>query len=151
MTNNFVRLVVFIIICEAAGIAGTFPTVSSVATWYPTLTKPFFTPPSWVFGPVWTVLYLLMGISLYLVWGKKKVTMTWFWMQLGLNVIWSFAFFGLQNPLLGFIVILLLWISIFLTIQIFIKTQRTAAYLLIPYLLWVSFAAVLNLFIVILN
>lgn len=92
-----------------------------------------------------------MGISLYLVWGKKKTDLTWFWVQLILNSFWSIVFFGLKSPLLAFVVIILLWLSIFQTIKAFRKVDKTATYLLYPYLVWVSFATLLNLFIFILN
>jgi tryptophan-rich sensory protein len=104
-----------------------------------------------VFGPVWTALYLLMGISLYLVWGKKKTNLKWFWVQLTLNSTWSIVFFGLKNPLFAFVIIVLLWSSILLTIKAFKKVDKTAALLLVPYLIWVSFATILNLSIVVLN
>jgi tryptophan-rich sensory protein len=130
---------------------GSFFTFNSVSTWYPTLEKPFFNPPSWIFGPVWTTLYFLMGISLFLVWGKKKTDLTWFWAQLALNAFWSIVFFGMKSPGLAFLVIVLLWISIFLTIKSFYKINKNAAYLLYPYLAWVTFASILNLFIAILN
>ncbi|CAN5173218.1 TspO/MBR family protein [soil metagenome] len=149
--NKFIKLLSAIIICEGAGIIGSFFTVNSVNTWYSTLNKPFFNPPSWLFGPVWTILYLMMGISLYLIWEKKKVDLKWFWIQLVLNSLWSILFFGLKNPGLAFLEIILLWGAIFLTIRGFWKYKRLSAYLLIPYLLWVTFATILNLSIVLLN
>ena len=149
--NKFLKLLLAIIICEGAGLIGSFFTVTSVKTWYTTLNKPFFNPPAWVFGPVWTTLYLMMGISLYLVWGKKRVNLKWFWIQLILNSIWSIIFFGLKNPTLAFLEIILLWGAIFLTISSFWKYNKTSAYLLVPYLLWVSLATILNLSIVLLN
>jgi tryptophan-rich sensory protein len=148
--NKYIRLLFFIALCEATGIIGSIFTINSIDSWYQTLNKPFFTPPGWVFGPAWTTLYLLMGISLYLVWGKKKINLKWFWTQLFLNFIWSIVFFGLQNLALSFIIIVLLWGSIFLTIKSFIKIKN-AAYLLIPYIIWVSFALLLNFSILILN
>ena len=149
--NKFLKLAVAVIICEGAGIIGSFFTINSVTTWYTTLNKPFFNPPSWIFGPVWTILYLMMGISLYLAWEKKKVDLKWFWIQLGLNSLWSIIFFGLKNPMFAFLEIILLWGAIFMTIRSFWKYKRMSAYLLIPYLLWVSFASILNLSIVLLN
>lgn len=149
--NKFVKLVLFILLCESAGVIGSFFTFQTVSIWYPTLIKPFFNPPSFIFGPVWTILYLLMGISLSLVWGKKKTNLKWFWKQLFLNVLWSIAFFGLKNPILGLLVILLLAVSIILTIKAFSRVNKTAAYLLYPYIAWVSFATILNLSIVALN
>lgn len=149
--NKYARLLFFVLLCEGAGIVGSLFTFQSVSGWYPTLTKPFFNPPSFVFGPVWITLYLLMGVSLYLIWGKKKTKLKWFWVQLILNAFWSIAFFGLKSPILGLLVILLLEVSIILTIKSFSKANKTAAYLLYPYLFWVSFATILNLSIVALN
>lgn len=149
--NKFVRLFFSIILCEGAGIIGSIFTFSSVSTWYPTLIKPSFNPPSWIFGPVWTILYLLMGISLYLVWGKKKANLKWFWVQLILNSAWSIIFFGLKSPSAAFLTIIFLWFSIYKTIVVFQKINKTSAYLLYPYLAWVSFATILNLSIVSLN
>ncbi len=149
--SRFIRLVLLVALCESAGLVGAIFTLNSVSTWYPTLVKPFFTPPSSIFGPVWTFLYFLMGISLYLVWGKKKINLTWFWVQLILNSLWSIVFFGLKSPSSAFIIIVFLWASIFLTMNAFKKVNKTSAYLLLPYLTWVSFATLLNLFIVILN
>ncbi len=149
--KDFLRLIGFILLCQAAGIIGSIFTFDSVNTWYSTLEKPFFNPPSFVFGPVWTTLYFLMGISLFLVWGKKKTDLRWFWAQLSLNTIWSIIFFGLKNPLFSFIIIIFLWISIFQTIKSFRKVNKKASYMLYPYIAWVSFAAILNLSIVLLN
>lgn len=149
--NKIIRLILCIAVCEGAGILGSIFTFSAIPTWYVTLTKPPFSPPNYVFGPVWTTLYLLMGISLFLVWGKKKSDLTWFWVQLGLNVFWSIVFFGMKSPGLAFLVILLLWGSIFMTIKSFMKVNKSAAYLLYPYLAWVSFATILNLSIALLN
>lgn len=140
----------------AAGIGSVF-TTSAIDTWYTTLNKPFFNPPNWVFGPAWTLLYLLMGISLYLVWiaktGKerKRQAITFFIIQLSLNALWSILFFGLKSPSAAFIGIVLLWITIFLTIKNFLLISKVAGWLLIPYITWVSFASVLNLSIIILN
>jgi tryptophan-rich sensory protein len=119
------------------------------------LNKPSFSPPNYLFAPVWTALYILMGIALYLVWingyKKHKKAIIVFGIQLGLNLLWSILFFGMRNPLLAFIEILLLWSFIVYTIILFYKTSKTAAYLLTPYILWVSFASVLNFFIFYLN
>lgn len=149
--NKFLKLFLAILLCQGAGLIGSIFTINSVTTWYSTLEKPFFNPPPWIFGPVWTILYLLMGISLYLVWGNKKITLKWFWIQLILNSLWSILFFGLKNPALAFLEIIFLWLAIVLTIQSFWKYNRNAAWLLIPYLLWVSFAGILNLSIALLN
>lgn len=147
---NLIKLFLAIVICESAGLIGSLFTFSAIPTWYATLNKPFFSPPNFVFGPVWTTLYFLMGVSLYLVWMKKK-SLTIFWIQLFFNVTWSLVFFGLKNPLLALINIIFLWTAIFLTIKHFFRISKLAAYLLVPYLLWVSFASLLNLAIVILN
>jgi benzodiazapine receptor len=157
MRNKYVALFLFILVSQTAGILGAFFTTSAIPTWYTTLNKPFFNPPNWIFGPVWTVLYLLMGISAYLVWkegfGKTKVkaALNAFFVQLILNSLWSIIFFGLKNPLLAFLEIIVLWYLILKTYLAFNKLSKTAGYLLLPYLAWVSFASILNLSIVILN
>jgi len=152
---NYFKLIAAIIITQLAGIIGSFFTVSSVIIWYVTLNKPFFNPPSWLFGPVWIILYLMMGVALYIVWNnrtkKSNTALTLFGIQLVLNSLWSILFFGLKNPLLAFIEIIILWVLILFTIIYFKKESKTAAYLLIPYILWVSFAAILNLAIFLLN
>lgn len=145
--SNVEKLIISILICLLAGFIGSFYTAPAISTWYATLQKPSFTPPDRVFFPVWTSLFIMMGISLFLVWKKeeKKVTALYiFTAQLILNVLWSVAFFGLRSPLLGLIEIIILWIAILTTILSFMKISRTAGYLLIPYILWVSFAAILN-------
>lgn len=149
--KKVLQLVLAIGICEGAGIVGSLFTFTAVTTWYLTLNKPFFNPPSWIFGPVWTLLYFLMGISLYLAWGTKKISLKWFWIQLGLNTLWSILFFGLKNPSIAFIEIVFLWTAIILTIKSFWKYKRSASWLLVPYLMWVTFASILNLSIVFLN
>jgi len=154
--KDAIAALIAIIICQLAGIIGSFFTTSSVSTWYTTLVKPEFNPPGWVFGPVWITLYTLMGISLYLVWKKRdkqNVTpaLLVFFAQLVLNAIWSIIFFGLQSPFYAFIIIIFLWVLIAGSIYFFYKISKPAAYLLIPYILWVSFAAVLNFMIWILN
>lgn len=153
MMKNFFKLIISLFLPFLASLIGGIFTANSVSTWYVTLIKPSFNPPSWLFGTIWTILYLLMGISLYLVWVKKyhKITFMVYGIQLFLNILWSFLFFGLQQPLLAFIEIIILWITILITIIYFYKINKTAAYLLIPYILWVSFAAVLNFAIFILN
>jgi tryptophan-rich sensory protein len=121
------------------------------------LEKPSFNPPNWIFGPAWTILYLLMGISIYLVWQRvkenknNKKVMFIFWIHLFLNTIWSIIFFGFQNVGLAFINIVVIWFFIVLLMILFWKIDRRATYLLIPYLLWVSFASILNLSILLLN
>jgi benzodiazapine receptor len=145
--------------CLLAGVIGSYFTTPNIATWYETLQKPFFTPPPWVFAPVWATLYILMGISLWLVWREWKSTgisharcaFTLFFVLLGLNVLWSFLFFGLRSPLAGMIGIIVLWISILATIVVFFRISRTAGLLLIPYIAWVSVAAAINFAVLLLN
>jgi translocator protein len=152
------KLITSIMLCLSAGAFGSIFTATSVGTWYQSLNKPSFNPPSWVFAPVWTSLYLMMGVSLFLVWSsknmigsKKSISIILFLTQLILNAIWSLLFFGLKNPLLSFIEIVLLWITIIATILFFKKTSVFSAFLLVPYLLWVTFAAILNFSIFTLN
>jgi len=154
--HKYVRLALSIIACQLAGIVGAVFTTPNIAGWYSTLNKPWFTPPNWVFGPMWLTLYMLMGVALWLVWGKgknkKNLTALWsFKAQLLLNILWSIAFFGLRSPLFGLLVIIPLWLMIGSTIYSFRKVNRNAAYLLVPYLLWVTLATALNLAIYILN
>lgn len=147
------KLIISLILPFLAMSMGGLFTASSVSTWYIELQKPGFNPPSWVFGPVWAILYLLMGISLYLIWVNKfnKPAFIAFGVQLFLNVLWSIIFFGMKLPLLAFIEIILLWVAILTTMIYFYRLNKISAYLLIPYLLWVSFATVLNFFIFYLN
>jgi len=154
--ENAIKLSLSIITCELAGIVGSFFTISSVKTWYVGIIKPVFNPPNWIFGPVWTILFVLMGISLWIIWTSKESKekrrgLILFFIQLGLNVLWSVLFFGLHLLLLSFVEIILLWIFILLTILEFKKISKNASYLLWPYIIWVSFAAILNLSIWILN
>ena len=143
-------LLLAIAICQMAGVLGSVFTSSSVLTWYPTLIKPSFAPPGGVIGAVWIVLFTLMGIALFLVWreGKggsdRKIALGVFAAQLVVNVLWSWAFFGLQSPLAGIIVIAVLWLLILQCILRFWPISKNAALLLVPYILWVSFAAFLN-------
>ena len=155
--SSFYKLLLFIAICQIAGLVGAIFTFSAIPTWYAALNKPWFNPPNFLFGPVWTILYTLMGISAYLIYQKKvkknEVTkeLNVFWFQLALNSLWSIVFFGLKNPPLAFVEILILWGAILITILRFYKISKTSAYLMIPYLLWVSFASILNLSVAILN
>ena len=148
--NNILKLVTSIFICLFAGFIGSIFTSPSIPTWYATLTKPSFNPPSWIFAPVWTTLFVLIGISLYMVWNKGlqdkkvKISLFIFGVQLVLNVLWSFLFFGLHSPFYAFLEIIILWAAIVLTIVNFFKVSRTAGLLLLPYIFWVSFAAILN-------
>lgn len=149
------KLIVAIVICQMAGVIGSIFTSSSVSTWYVELVKPSFNPPGWIFSPVWITLFVLMGISLYLLWinksKDKKLAYVFFGIQLFLNALWSILFFGLRNPLFAFIEIFILWFAILLTIICSYRISKWSAYLLLPYILWVSFAIILNLMIVILN
>lgn len=155
--RTFVKLVVAIVVTQLAGIIGSLFTFSAIPTWYATLTKPALNPPSWVFGPVWTTLYVLMGVSAFLIWQKGwqrkdvKVALSVYGIQLILNALWSIVFFGMQSPGLALVNIALLFISIVLTMILFYKISRPAMYLLIPYILWVSFASYLNYAIYALN
>ncbi len=149
--NKSVKISISVAVCVLVGFLSGFATQSSVTTWFLTLEKPFFNPPSWLFGPVWTLLYIMMGIAFGLVWSsdfkdKKalKTAMIVFGIQLVLNALWSILFFGLQNPLLAMIEILLLWLFIFETIKLFKPINAIASLLLYPYLAWVSFATILN-------
>ncbi len=148
--NNVSKLAIAIGISELAGIIGSFFTVQSIPTWYAALVKPVLNPPSWIFGPVWTTLYLLMGIAAFLVWKKGlerkdvKIALGIFAAQLVLNTLWSIIFFGLQSSGWALVDISLMWISILFTIIAFFEISRPAAYLLLPYLAWVSFASYLN-------
>ena len=150
MKIDYVKLIISLVVCQLAGGIGSIFTVRSVTTWYLTLKKPSFNPPSWVFGPAWITLFILMGIALYRVWNKGtaapgvKIALAAFFVQLLFNVLWSLAFFGLKNPLLGLLDIALLWILILVTLILFWQVDRVGGLLLAPYLLWVSFASVLN-------
>lgn len=178
--NNFLKFIVSVFICELAGIIGSIFTISAISTWYEGLIKGPLNPPSWVFGSTWIILYFLMGVSLYLVWKNNFVIKNnllentkrpWnrlsdrFWngswqkanvvaifsIQLALNALWSMIFFGMKLPGLAFFEILALWFAILYTIINFYRVSKASAYLLIPYILWVSFAAYLNYSIWMLN
>jgi translocator protein len=150
---NYKRLAISLILPQLAGFIGSFFTVSAIPNWYATLQKPSFSPPNWLFGPMWILLYCLMGVSVYLVWqkieeDKKAKKAVWlFWIHLVFNAIWSIVFFGLQNPSLAFANLFIIWILIIALMIIFWKINKNSTYLLIPYLLWVSFAGILNFFI----
>lgn len=149
--------IAFIIIAQLAGVVGSVFTANSVNTWYKEISRPPFTPPNWLFAPVWISLYLLMGISAYLVWRKGakkkevKIALIIFFIQLILNSIWSILFFGLHLILISFIEILLLWFAILFMIIKFYPVSKIASLIQIPYILWVSFAAVLNFSFALLN
>ena len=148
--RDYRMLLSSILACQAAGVVGGVATARSVTTWYPTLKQPAFTPPSWVFDPVWTTRYLLMGVSLYLIRkrgtaaGAPASTGKLFTLQLLLNALWSFIFFGLRSPGWALVEIVGLWAALMLTIRAVARVSRPAAVLLVPYLLWTSFALVLN-------
>ncbi|MBU6431266.1 MAG: tryptophan-rich sensory protein [Patescibacteria group bacterium] len=156
--KNFLKLIIAIAISELAGIVGSLFTMPAIRSgWYATLAKPALNPPSWIFGPVWTMLYLLMGVSVFLAWKKGferrevKISLMVFDTQLLLNVFWSIIFFGWQSPGWAFAEIIFLWLAIIATIIVFAKISRPAAWLLVPYVIWVSFAGYLNFSIWILN
>ena len=155
---NIPLLLFSIALSQSAGVIGSVFTASSIPTWYASLEKPFFNPPNWLFGPVWITLYTLMGISLYLVWNtqrqakKKDYFPVWlFLLHLVVNAAWSIIFFGAQNLLAGMITIVILLILIVQLIKLFYPIQKNAAFLLIPYLVWVSFATLLNFSLLLLN
>ena len=155
--NEIARLVLCIVACQGAGLLGSIFTNMSVNSWYPALVKPWFTPPDGVIPAVWTLLFTLMGVSLFLAW-RAGLTLPQFRgaayafvAQFAVNILWSAAFFGLRSPLAGLVVIGLLWILILLNIYRFYPLSKEAALLLVPYLAWVSFAALLNYSILVLN
>lgn len=155
--NDLAKLVLSIIICELAGVFGALFTAQAIPAWYAGLVKPALSPPNWVFGPVWTTLYVLMGVAFYLIWkeGAKKrdvrLAMYAFGFQLFLNAIWTPIFFGLRSPFYGLIVVVMMFLAIIWTIALFHNLQKKAAYLLLPYLAWVGFATYLNFEILRLN
>lgn len=178
--KNFFRLIICIAICELAGFIGAIFTTPEIGTWYRTLVKPVLNPPSWVFGPVWTTLFALLGIALFLVWQRQwrvrnqitlKTRKAWnpyseqlwkgrwqrfnviaiFVAQYILNILWSYAFFDQHAPSIAFLVLVALWISIVYLIVNFYRISKLAAWLLVPYLAWVTFAGYLNFAIWMLN
>ena len=153
---DIIKLIVSVGVPLLAGGVGGLVTTPAISTWYATLNKPWFTPPGWLFGPVWTLLYILMGLALFLVWRSPRSSMrdigiALFAVQLAVNVFWSFAFFGLENTLYGVLTIIPLWVLIAATIFQFYKVSKGAAFLMIPYILWVSIATALNTAIYLLN
>ena len=155
--KNHYKLIIAVVVSLMAGVLGSVFTSEAIPTWYATLEKPDFTPPNWVFAPVWTTLYILMGVAAYLVWREGfhktevKIALTLYAIQLTLNVLWSMIFFGLRNPLYGLFDISALIILLILTTKQFREINKNAALLLMPYLLWVLYAAFLNLNIWLLN
>ena len=150
VAGSALALVTAIVVCEGAGLAGLLVTDTGNSAWYRSLKKPAFNPPPYLFGPVWTALYAMMGVSAFLVWRKRKDSaaarpaLAFFALQLALNAIWTPVFFGLKSVGGALAVILALWAAIVVTIDRFRRVSVVAAVLLIPYLLWVSFASVLN-------
>lgn len=151
------KIIVSILIPQIAGLIGSFFTTPSIQTWYAGINKPSFLPPNWLFAPVWITLFLLMGIALYLVWKKGinangvKIAMLFFYTQLVLNVLWSVLFFGLHRTGFALIELGILWIFILVTLISFWRIEKWAGILFLPYILWVSFAGLLNYFILTLN
>ncbi|PIT84357.1 TspO protein [Candidatus Micrarchaeota archaeon CG10_big_fil_rev_8_21_14_0_10_45_29] len=154
---DWLKLAGFVAVCELAGVVGSIFTNSSSSAWYASLSKPFFTPAAWLFAPVWISLYAIMGIAAYLVFQKEGKqgdilgALKIFAVQLMLNALWSIMFFGMRSLLYSLICIIALWFFILLCIWKFYKVKKEAAYLMLPYLLWVSFAALLNMVLWMLN
>ncbi len=155
---RFIKFIVALSICFIIAGLGSLVTYPSIPTWYASLEKPFFTPPGFVFAPVWSILYLMMGTAFYIIWDKKtknkkiyNLAVKFFMTQLILNFLWSYVFFYLHMPWFSVFVIIFLWISIFMCIKLFSKVSRISGYLLYPYIVWVSFALLLNISIAILN
>jgi len=148
--KTFLKILISVIICLGVGFMSSIATQTGVDGWYKTIVKPSFNPPNYIFGPVWTVLYIMMGIAAGLVWSRGthhiwvKTALYHFVFQLLFNALWSLVFFGLEKPFWALVVILILFVLILLTIKWFKVVNKTAAYLLIPYALWVLFATVLN-------
>ncbi len=146
----WVKVLICVLVIPALGAVGGIVTSQNIAGWYELLEKPPGTPPNWVFGPVWTLLYVLIGISLALVWDRapsgtaKNRALVIFAVQMVLNLVWTPVFFGAYLVLAALVIIALLWIAILMTILAFLKLNRTAAWLLVPYLIWVSYASYLN-------
>lgn len=142
------KILIAVIVCVVLGALSGFVTIDAIQTWYVTLNKPSWNPPNWLFGPVWTTLYIMMGIAFGLVWSSsnpnKDKAMTLFYLQFGLNMLWSILFFYLRSPGIALIEIILMLIFILLTTNAFKKVDSRAAYLMLPYIAWVSFATVLN-------
>ncbi len=149
--NKVTRILIVVVTCLAVGYFSGMITREAITTWYPTLVKPSFNPPNWVFAPIWTLLYAMMGVAAGIIWNQLETDRTivkkalqFFAIQLALNAVWSYLFFGLKNPMLALLEIALLWLMIYETYLKFVKINKIAGYLLLPYLAWVSFASVLN-------
>ena len=150
--SKIMKILVMVATCLAVGFFAGLFTQAGVREWFPMLAKPSFNPPNWVFAPVWSLLYILMGIAAGLVWSRMDVehdrvrrSLVYFWIQLALNALWSALFFGLRNPFLALIEIVLLWLMIYETWFRFKRIDKTAGWLFVPYLAWVTFASALNL------
>lgn len=155
--KEILRLIVSIAIVFIAGGIGTVFTMSQIPTWYVFLIKPSWTPPNWLFGPIWTVLYVLMGVALFLVWREGvnredvRIALVVFAAQLILNVLWSVIFFGFHSLLGGLLTVIILWIAILANIIVFYRVSKPAGLLLVPYIVWVSIASYLNYSVYLLN
>jgi tryptophan-rich sensory protein len=154
--TDVIKLIVSIGVSLLAGIIGALPNIEAIPTWYAGLNKPWFNPPNWVFGPVWTLLFILIGLALFFVWRAPKsrirdIGISLWVIQLVVNVFWNYAFFGFRSPLFGVATIVPLWILIAVTIYQFNKVDRWAAYLMVPYIVWVSLATALNMGVYLLN
>ena len=155
-TVDVVKLIIAVVVPLAVGFGSSLSIGNSIETWYAALNKPWFTPPNALFGPIWTVLYILMGVALFLVWRSPRnrtrdIGIALFVAQLVVNAIWTLAFFGEQNILYGLLTIVPLWILIAATIYQFYKVDKRASYLLVPYIVWVSIATALNASVYVLN
>ena len=153
--SKILKFIVSVVGAELIGSIGVIFTSPNINTWYASLIKPGFNPPNWLFAPAWTILFFLMGWAFYLIWtnkSKNKSSAYWaFAIQFLLNIVWSAIFFGLKLPNIAFFEIVILWLAILWTIIEFYKVNKTAGYLLVPYILWVSFASILNYYVWILN
>lgn len=155
--KNLAAIIFSVLLAQSVGVLGSVFMGDALSTWYLNLAVPSWNPPPYVFGPVWTVLYTLMGVAVYLVWGMNRAqpyrrrALTWYGIQLALNGLWTPLFFGLHSPLLALIDIILLVVAIVTTMFYFHRVHKISALLLLPYLTWVVFASVLNFTIVILN
>lgn len=155
--KNIVKLVASLAFAYIAAAVGSTFTMPAISAWYATINKPFFNPPNWIFAPVWTLLFTLMGVALFLIWKdgiKENPRQTAFWVflvHLVVNILWSYVFFGLRNFSGGFLVIIVLWLMILYLVIKFWSIKKSAGILLLPYLFWVSFASILNYSIWVLN
>ncbi len=149
------KLIISLVLPQIAGFIGSLYTISQIGSWYAELQKPSFNPPSWIFGPVWTVLYVLMGVAFYFLWTRKDVISKklriLFLVQLCLNAMWSILFFGIHNPLFAYVDIILLWLMIVALMIDTWRIDKKISFLFMPYVAWVTFASFLNLSIILLN